>query len=137
MYTSDTDRMRKRAGKTALVYLLAALLCALFGAVYEMFSHEVYSHWMIYAFVFPLAGGTLPFLILSLGRGGTYPNALVSNLYHCGIATLTVGSILCGVLEIYGTTNSLSQYYWIAGIALWVCGIGAYLIQLVTHGEDG
>ena len=133
MCTSDTDRVKKRAAKTALAYLLAALFCALFGAVYELFSHEVYSFYMIYAFAFPLAGGALPFLVLSLKRGGKYPNGFVRNFYHAGIATLTVGSLLCGVLEIYGTTNSLSSYYWIAGIALLAAGITAYIIQCVKE----
>ena len=35
--------------KTGFAYLLAALFCALFGFVYERFSHEVYSGFMIYA----------------------------------------------------------------------------------------
>lgn len=51
------------------------------------------------------------------------------NLYHSGIATLTVGSIVQGVLEIYGTTNALAGYYWIAGGALLLAGIAAYLVQ--------
>ncbi len=101
-----------------------------------MFSHEVYSFYMVYAFVFPLAGGTLPFMLLSQGRVQKYPNILVRNLYHSGIATLTVGSILQGVLEIYGTTNSLSGWYWIVGIVCLVAGVGGYIIQSVLYKEN-
>ena len=36
------------------------ILFALFGAVYELFSHEVYSYYMIYAFGIPLILGVLP-----------------------------------------------------------------------------
>ncbi len=136
MYTSDTDQISKMAAKTAFVYLLVSLFCAVFGAVYEIFSHEVYSFYMIYTFAFPLAGGVLPFLILSLSRAGIYPNALAGNLYHSGIATLTVGSIVQGVLEIYGTTNVLSGYYWKAGIALLTVGIIAYLMQYIRNEND-
>lgn len=121
MYTSDTDVSRK-ALKTAFVYLLVSLFCALFGAVYERFSHEVYSFYMIYAFVFPLAGGTLPFLAISLFRK-RYPGAVARNLYHSGIATLTVGSIVQGILDIYGTTNRLTGLYWIVGAILVISGI--------------
>ena len=114
--TSDTK-------KTAFVYLLIALFCVLFGAVYEHFSHEVYSGYMIYAFAFPLVGGTLPFLALDLFPWKKYPSTIARNLYHSGIATLTVGSILQGVLEIYGTTNSLCGIYWVVGGILVIMGI--------------
>lgn len=129
MYISDTDKNTRAAAKTSFVYLLISLFCALFGAVYERFSHGVYSFYMIYAFAFPLTGGTLPFFVLHLLRAGRYPGTLARNLYHSGIATLTVGSIVRGVLEIYGTTNALAGYYWIAGGALWLAGIAAYLVH--------
>lgn len=115
--------MNKMAGKTAFVYLLISLFCVLFGAVYELYSHEVYSYYMLYAFVFPLAGGTLPFAALSLTHRKKYPNALARNLYHCGIGTLTVGSVIEGVLEIYGTTNSKTQLYWSVGSLLVILGV--------------
>ena len=112
--TSDI-KGKKQAEKISFVYFLIGLFCAFFGAVYEMFSHEVYSFYMIYAFAFPLIGGTLPFWVLArLPRFG-YPGAVARTLYHSGIATLTVGSIVRGVLDIYGTTNVLSGYYFKAG----------------------
>lgn len=120
MYTSDIDANVKKSTRTAFAYLLVSLFCALFGAIYEYFSHEVYSFYMIYAFAFPLVGGTLPFFILNLSRKAKYPNALSRNLYHSGIAAFTVGSIIRGVLDIYGTTNSLTSYY---GIAVYRCSL--------------
>ena len=78
---------------------------------------------MIYAFVFPLVGGTFPFLAMDLFPCKKYPGTIARNLYHSGIATLTVGSILQGVFEIYGTTNSLCGIYWIVGAILVVMGI--------------
>lgn len=130
MYISDTDKATGKALKTAFVYLLVSLFCILFGAVYELFSHEVYSFYMIYAFAFPLAGGTLPFLMIALSQTKKYPGAVAGNLYHSGIATLTVGSILRGVLDIYGTTNCLLGFYWIVGGALTIAGI----IVALVHG---
>ena len=114
MYTLDTE-FGKRAGKTAFLYLLASIGCALFGALYELFSHGVYSFYMLYAFAFPLTGGVLPFLAISLFAKKDRSVKLPGISYHCGIATLTVGSILCGVMEIYGTTNMLTCWYWIVG----------------------
>ncbi len=129
LYTSDTDMTQKKALKTAFIYLLAALFCAFFGGGYELFSHEVYSYYMIYAFAFPLAGGTLPFLMLGLFRPSHFPNAVCRSLYHAGIATLTMGSIMSGVLEIYGTTNALVDIYWYVGIPLAAIGMIIYLVQ--------
>lgn len=125
MYTSDHD-ITRQAAKTAFVYLLISLFCALFGAVYEIFSHGVYSFYMLYAFLFPLAGGTLPFLTINLFRK-RYPEVVARNIYHSGIATLTAGSIIQGVLAIYGTTNRLTGLYWLVGVVLLFAGIIFYL----------
>ncbi len=123
MSTSGTEAARRRAGRTAFVYLLLACLCALFGAVYERFSHGVYSYFMLYAFAFPLAGGAVPFAALSLSRSARLPPALARNLYHAGIAALTVGSLVRGVLDIYGTTNRLCRVYGVVGVLGVAAGI--------------
>ena len=136
MYTSDIKLNRNRASKTAFVYLLVSLFFVLFGAVYEIYSHEVYSYYMLYAFTFPLIGGTLVFNILSFLKLQKYPNAVARNLYHSGIATLTVGSVVQGVLEIYGTTNALSDYYWSVGIVLIVIGVVAGIVSFFLQRRE-
>lgn len=117
MYTSDTDSGGKWL-RISFVYLLISLGTALFGAVYEMLSHEVYSFCMLYAFLFPLAGGALPFLYMGIFAKETIPEDGCCTLYHSGIATVTVGSIVQGILDIYGTTNKLTLCYWIIGFGL-------------------
>lgn len=82
------------------------------------------------AFVFPLAGGTLPFWLLTRKRGGVYPETVARNLYHSGIVTLTVGSIVRGILDIYGTTNTLSGYYFMAGWGLVIIGVFLYIFAV-------
>jgi len=129
LYTSDTKEVSLRIAK---FYLLAALFTAFFGGVYEIFSHEVYSFSMIYAFAYPLAGGVLPFLLLAQRGGKNFPGAAARQIYHAGIATLTVGSIMRGVLEIYGTTNSLVRWYTIAGLALVITGLAIYAVQALA-----
>ena len=94
-------------------YLLSTVGCAIFGAVYELFSHEVWSCFMICAFAIPLLLGALPFFLLRM-RGKPFPGK-TAELVHAGVAALTVGSILQGVLEIYGTSNPLTAVYWTAG----------------------
>ena len=125
MSISDT----KSYTRTALVYLLIAAFCALFGSIYERFSHGVYSYHMLYAFAYPLLGGTLPALVLSLLEK-PLPTPMIRTLHRCAITTFTVGSILHGVLEIYGTTNRLTALYFPTASLLLLAATTAYLFQL-------
>lgn len=111
---SDIKRMQEMA-RTGFVYLCISLFCVLFGAIYEIFSHEVYSYFMLYVFVFPLVGGVFPFFVMAFSSMPV-PNRATGNLYHSGIATLTTGFLFEGVLEMYGTTNRFVLVYWILGI---------------------
>ena len=131
MFTSDTDNVHKIYLRTSFIYLLVSLFCLLFGAVYEEFSHNVYSSYMIYAFAIPLVGGSLPFL--TLARFGVKKEICFTarSLWHCGIATLTVGSIFTGVIEIFGTVSSFSAVYAIVGMALCAAGLAACVISLL------
>ncbi|MBR1740290.1 MAG: hypothetical protein IJ733_00165, partial [Lachnospiraceae bacterium] len=91
--------------RVAFRYVIFTIFTAFFGAVYEYFSFGVYSNYMLYAFAFPLVGGVFLFLGLSLFGSGRKIRERGFMLYHYGIITLTVGSLVCGVVEIYGTTN--------------------------------
>lgn len=124
MSTSVTERS---ALTTAFGGLVAALLTAAFGGIYEIFSHGVWSGFMVFAFLFPLTLEALPFSWLAL-RHRPLPQRWVLNLHHAGVATLTVGSLFEGVLAIYGTTNSLTLVYWIAGAVLLTGGVITYLL---------
>ncbi len=112
---SDMTADRRLALSTARVYLIAAVGLAFFGGIYELFSHGVYSYAMLYAFGFSLAGGALPALLIGLSEHCSLPGKRVRNAWHSAMATWSVGSIVQGVLEIYGTTNRLTTVYWAAG----------------------
>ncbi len=114
MSASPVERFHDPCLRITYRYLWATILCALFGAVYEAFSHGVYAYGMLYAFAFPLIGGVLPALIL-LKRGIHFPNDAVLQLWHFGISALTVGSLFSGALTIYGTSSPLTMIYWYAG----------------------
>ena len=132
MFTSENKITR-----ISLRYLLISIVLAAAGAIYEHFSFGVYSYFMIYAFAIPLIGGALPFMLKSMHRGKparnkeTAQNEAFSQIkasgsaainaewiWHMGIATLTVGSIVQGILAISGRPNSLTVIYLIAGILL-------------------
>ncbi len=115
----------------AFSYLLIALCCMLFGAVYERFSHGVYSGFMLYAFAVPLVGGTLLCFLLDQFSRTWMPGRLIRNLYHSGIAAWTVGCLFQGVLEIYGTTNRLTAVYWIVGFCFTAAAAAGYGLSVL------
>lgn len=122
MYTSD------KVLKNHMLYNLAGtLFLVLFGAVYEMFSHGVYSFFMIYAFVIPLLFGVVMYIVMLIK--GKYPGRLFLNLWNSAIAAFSVGSVFQGVLEIYGTTNALVLVYPIAGGVLAILSLISMLIK--------
>jgi hypothetical protein len=113
-------------------YLAASIVIAAAAAVYGLFSHGVYSYFMTYAFMIPLLGGALPHLIVAMKRADAdtassadEPEESTASEEQKGlanildardtqlaiIATLTAGSLLKGVLDIYGTTNRLLIAY--------------------------
>ena len=123
MYTSDISLKRNLLGNIA-----GTVFLAFFGAVYELFSHEVYSYFMIYAFAVPLMLGVMPYALLLISR--KVPGRAALNLWNSGIAALSVGCVFRGVLEIYGTTNSLSVIYPVSGLLLLTAGLITGIVGL-------
>ena len=132
MSASPVESKRNAWVRIAFRYLLATLLCALFGAVYELFSHGVYAYGMLYAFAFPLMGGVLPALLLAR-RGSWFPSEAALQLWHFGISALTVGTLFSGALTIYGTSSQLTKVYWLAGaVCLLLSLLTAWLLPAGT-----
>ncbi len=93
-------------------YFTASIVIAVAAAVYGLFSHGVYSYYMTYAFMIPLLAGALPHLLTAL-KGADQKTTLtgLNDVQLAFVATLTAGSLLKGVLDIYGTTNRLLIAY--------------------------
>lgn len=106
-------------------YGLLSGLSAVFALVYELLSHGVLSWYMALLPLWPLLGGAIPFLVLARLRISTAQ--LTRCLWHAGLLTLTAGSLMTGVFEIYGSMSSLVRVYWIAGAALTAAGLADFL----------
>lgn len=132
MSASHGKNPQKVCAKIAFKYLLVSLLCALFGAVYEVFSHGVYAYGMLYAFAIPLLGGVLPSLLFAL-CGKRLPREASRLLWAFGVSALTVGSLFHGALQIYGTASELTVVYWIIG---GLCFMVAVLIGTFVSESD-
>lgn len=118
------------------VFLCVTVFVVIFSLVYEYFGHGVKSNAMLYAFLFPGLLGLLPTVILGCTgamRRTAYAGGIrvAVNLWYCGIATLTVGALLFGVVEIYGTTYHLLKYYYYVGFGLAAAGIILGIIAFV------
>ena len=126
---SISDKKKQR--RAALTYLAVSAFCGFFAAVYEHFSHGVYSPFMIGLFAVPLLFGLLPLGWLLFSKGGA-PGRLPRQLWGSAAAALTVGVCLRGVFDIYGTTVALVSVYWWAGGLL----AGAALVSwLMSRGR--
>lgn len=127
MSTSDID-FGKTAKALSRFYLPASLFVLLFGAVYESFSHGVWSAYMVYAFLFPLLFGR--FFWEAIAARGRKPQTPLLFLFaeNAAVATMTVGFLVKGILEIYGTTNYLSPMYYVAGATLAVISVAAWFL---------
>lgn len=94
--------------------LIAAVCTALFGGGYEYFSFGVFSFYMVYAFAFLLVGGCGFWKIV--GKRRAHIPAGMACLWNAGLATLTTGSVIKGVLDIYGSSNKLVLIFLIVGL---------------------
>lgn len=107
--------------KPGIVYLLVSLFCFVFGKVYEYFGFGVTSPFMHLAFLIPLLLGALPCFAAAVkdvirrdAPRRDHPVAM--SFLGAGIATLTVGSLFRGALDIYGTSSPLAMVYPVAGV---------------------
>ncbi|MBE6643579.1 MAG: hypothetical protein E7615_07995 [Ruminococcaceae bacterium] len=131
MSTSDIKTNVNIDKKTSLRYLFVSAFCLVFGIVYEFFSNDVYSIYMLGAFTLPLILGSVVFFVFS--KLQRTPSLYSRYLYHSGVAAFTVGSVIEGVLEIYGTTNRLAIYYWYGGAILFSAGIVAFTVDIIIE----
>ena len=112
------------------VYTAVAAFCIFFNYVYSLYGHGVSSDFMTYMFLFPLLGGSLVFGMCYLLKNRVKaPSRLSFNLYNSGIACLTVGSCLKGVMEIAGYGSDYIKVYFAMGLFFVFFGLLAYIMQ--------
>lgn len=132
MNTDTNKTIHEKALKTGYTYLLVTIFVAFAGFVYERFSHNVFSYFMLYAFAFPLLGAFV-YLTLAIAKVKFYPSVITSQLIVATISTFCVGSIIMGVLEIYGTTSYLAGIYWCVGTVLSLLTAVAFIWDIVKY----
>ena len=120
---------RRRMKRAALTGASLALLCIVFTAIYEHFSHGAASPHMRAMFLMPLVGVALPSLIGHLTPLHRYVSRAAFNLWNSAMATWVAGCLFRGIVNISGRHTALDVPYYVAG---WVF-IGAALITETVH----
>ena len=111
MSTSVTNSTM-RFSRTIISYLAMAAFLFIFSCIYESLSYGEVSVFMYYMFCATLVGG-----ILLLGLLQVKPNLsrITYNLWNSGIATITAGCLLRGIINLSGRSTTLDQPYWYVG----------------------
>jgi hypothetical protein len=135
LFTSvtKTKKQQRPFGKTVVVYLILTVVAVVVNYVYGLFGHGVHSAAMTWMFLYPLMGGALIYFLLER----FFPDVktlkafrLGYNSYNSGIATLTLGSFLKGILEIAGTDSGyLIVFTAVGGLAL---GMGLLIFGILA-----
>jgi len=111
---------------TVKIYGFTTLFCITLNYIYSLFGHGVSSPYMSYAFVFSLGLGVVGFIVLGRLK---LDHRIAFNLYNAGVATLTVGSILRGIIDIAGADTPYPVYYFFVGTVFVAIGGLLYLSQ--------
>ena len=120
--------------KKMMVYLGITAFIALFGCIYEQFSHNVHTFYMWFAWIWVLGFGFVPYLLLYLLPIQKVPGLIPECIYNFGVAMLTFRSIYKGVIIIYNTTgDTMILVYTILSICSLFLGITLYIIGLLLN----
>jgi len=111
--------------KKAVRYLAASILTLVFSLVYEHFSFGVTSAFLLSAFLFSLAGAVLCRALAKASFDPSWSSVFLTT----GIAWLTIGALLQGMLAIYGTENALMMVYPAMGIFFLLLTV----VSLIVH----
>lgn len=116
----------KWSKRNMFLYLISSLLVAVFGQIYEFFSHGIFSWFMNLAFI-PLFVCFLLWLVTWLLAAKKNvikkPDIFFQKCFNLSAIVLSLGCIVQGVVDIYGTTSKLISVYWIVGFILLVVAI--------------
>lgn len=115
------------------MYAAITVGCGLVSFIYELFSHGVYSNFMVYLFAIPLFLGVMPELATRIWPKLAVGSSWQRTVRAFAVATLVVGSLLEGVVEIYGTTNQFIMYYFWTGLGLLLMSLAMWFVQFKKH----
>lgn len=124
----NTKNTNWQLRKTVLIYIVLSLTAIAVDNIYAIFGHGVRSAAMTWMFLYPLIGGGLIYFLIERLIPGVSKAAgyrLFYNVYNSGIATLTVGSFLKGILDIAGASSTYTVIFNVIG---WLFLVGGLIL---------
>lgn len=128
LFTSDKSTINN-----ILFSLFATVFFAGFGAIYEHFGHGVYSNYMIYAFIFPLMLCLLPYVIMLVKN--VKLKKITARWWNLTVLTITLCSVIKGILQIYGTTNKLIYVYCLFSAITFLITVVCFFLEKPDRNE--
>jgi hypothetical protein len=132
----NTKDQSKHFRKTIVVYLILSAAAIVANKVYALFSHGVASPAMTWMFLYPLLGGALFYFLVDgfIGKIAKFAGyRLFFNIYNSGIAVLTFGSFLKGVMDIAGADSVYLVLYYLVGVVFLAAGLILMFILAANH----
>ncbi|HEP1794071.1 TPA: hypothetical protein VB881_000676 [Streptococcus suis] len=124
--TSVTNQTSGRTARTFITYLATTAFLFIFSRIYESLSYGEVSVFMHYMFCVTLIGGGL---LLGLLTFKPNLSRLTFNLWNSGVATITAGSLLRGIINLSGRSTTLDQPYWFVGAGFLILAVFSLFIK--------
>ena len=121
-----SEKNKKKLLVIVIAYIGITAFIALFGAVYEQYSHNVHTPYMWFAWVWVLCFGLVPHLLLYFLPVKYVPGIVSGSTYNFGVAMITTRSIYIGVTTIANTPNHQWEVIYLIVSLLFLIG-GAIL----------
>ncbi len=129
MFTLDTNRRFK---KTIITYLFTTIFLYIFSRIYQSQSYGEVSFFMNYLFLIPFIGGILLSIILKFDFSFS---RLSFNLWNSGVAVVTAGFLLRGIINLSGRSTTFDKPYFYIGTLFLVVAIINHLVMKVTKNK--
>ncbi|HFI0583514.1 hypothetical protein ACEE16_03370 [Streptococcus suis] len=126
MSTSATNSNSKRAIRTFMTYFSLSAFLFIFSRVYESLSYGETAFHMHYLFCVTLIGGSLLLGLMAIHRT---LSRLTFNLWNSGVATITAGFLLRGIINLSGRSTTLDQPYWYVGAGFLILAVISLFIK--------
>ncbi len=122
------NRKRRNPLKAAAIYAAVSAFCVAFGAVYTHFAYGNSSPFLTWMFMLPMLLGAIPCALMYV-RGVRLPVRAVRNFWNSGVALLTVGCLVRGVINISGRYTEYDTIYWALGAAFLLAAAVCLLVR--------
>lgn len=115
--------------RTFLTYFALSAFLFIFSRIYESFSYGEVSFYMHYMFCVTLIGGAIVLGMMALKKN---LSRISFNLWNSGVAVITAGFLLRGIINLSGRSTTLDKPCWYIGCAILLIALVSIPITAAT-----